>query len=165
MRKNVTITLYMSELIYDVENKTFLTGKARDNGTNFEESADMRANDDAENRNQVMRSIGNAFATLKSKLGEYLVIAGTTANNVQLSDQSNLVVALSMPGNYNTSANDSVTASMHQYIVNLAIAEWFTIFDKDDSADYLTMAAANLTTLREALNKRVRPVRKPITRF
>ena len=165
MRKNVTITLYMSELIYDVENKTFLTGKARGNGENYEESADMRANDDAENRNQVMRSIGNAFATLKSKLGEYLVIAGTTANNVQLSDQSNLVVALSMPGNYNTSANDSVTASMHQYIVNLAIAEWFTIFDKNDSTDYLTMAAANLTTLREALAKRVRPVRKPITRF
>lgn len=163
MKKYVTIKLYMSELIYDVENKTFLTGKARGNGENYEESADMRANDDAENRNQVMRSIGNAFSTLKTKLGEYLFEGGGSANNVQISDQSNLEVQLRMPSNYNTSANDTVAAAMHQYIVNLAIAEWYTIFDKADASDYLAMAAGNLVSLREALNKRVRPMRKPVS--
>lgn len=163
MRKTVTITLYMTELLYDVENKTYLTGEARDNGQNYEESADMKANDDAENRNQVMRSIGNAFGTLKTKLGEYLDEAGTTANNVLTSDQSNLQVVLSMPSNYNTSTKDTIATAMHQYIVNLAIAEWFNIFNKADSTEYLTMAAANLTNLREALNKRVRPVRRPVS--
>ncbi len=163
MRKTVTITLYMTELLYDVENKTYLTGEARDNGQNYEESADMKANDDAENRNQVMRSIGNAFGTLKTKLGEYLDEAGTTANNVLTSDQSNLQVVLSMPSNYNPSTKDTIATAMHQYIVNLAIAEWFNIFNKADSTEYLTMAAANLTNLREALNKRVRPVRRPVS--
>lgn len=162
-KKTVTVTLHMSEIIYDVENKTFLTGRARYNGQNFEESADMRANEDPENRNQVIRSIGNAFDTLKTKVSEYLVEAGTTSNNVQISDVDNLMIALQMPSNYNPATRDTISAALHQYIVNIAVAEWFNIFDKVDASDYLNMAAANLTQLREALNKRVRPERTAVT--
>lgn len=153
----------MSEIIYDVENKTFLTGRARYNGQNFEESADMRANEDPENRNQVIRSIGNAFDTLKTKVSEYLAESGTTSNNAQISDTDNLTVALQMPSNYNLATRDTISAALHQYIVNIAVAEWFNIFDKNDAGDYLNMAAANLTQLREALNKRVRPERTEVT--
>ncbi|MBR3625208.1 MAG: hypothetical protein IKN48_02495 [Bacteroidaceae bacterium] len=162
-KKAVTVTLYMSEIIYEVENKTFLTGRARDNGQNFEESADMRANADDENRNQIIRSIGNAFHTLKTKVSEYLVESGTSSNNVQISDSTNLTVALQMPSNYNPATRDTISAALHQYIVNIAVAEWFNIFDKNDAGDYLNMAAANLTQLREALNKRVRPERTEVT--
>ena len=152
----------MSEIIYDVENKTYLTGRARYNGQNFEESADMRANSDEENRNQVIRSIGNAFHTLKTKLSEYLVESGTSTNNAQISDSSNLSVTLQMPSNYNPTTRDTISSALHQYIVNVTVAEWFNIFDKNDATDYLNMAAANLTQLREALNKRVRPSRTEV---
>ena len=162
-KKAITVTLHMSEIIYDVENKTFLTGRARYNGQNFEESADMRANEDPENRNQVIRSIGNAFDTLKTKVSEYLAESGTTSNNAQISDTDNLTVALQMPSNYNLATRDTISAALHQYIVNIAVAEWFNIFDKNDAGDYLNMAAANLTQLREALNKRVRPERTEVT--
>ena len=67
-----------------------------------------------------------------------------------------------MPSNFNEAARTSLATAMSQYIENLAIGEWLTIFSKDDAADYMSMAAANLVQVREALSKRVRPQRKPV---
>lgn len=158
-RKSITITLYMSELIYDVQNKTYLTGRSRDNGNNHEEVANMQANDDDENANQVLRSLGNAFGTLKTKLSEYLVEAGTTANDALISSSTNLTVALTMPSNFNQATNDTITTALHQYMVNMAVADWFIITNKADATDYVNKAVANLQQVRESINKRVRPTR------
>ena len=158
----VKIELNMNELIYDVENKTSLTGNAHDNGQNYKESADMRATEVDEHRNQVMRSIGNAWATLKSELHEYLCASGTTADNIQLGDWDNLVACLAMPTNYDLATKDAIATGMHQYIVNMALTEWFNIFSKTDAAEYLKMAAANMQQIHRAINRRVRPQRRPV---
>lgn len=158
-KKVIAITLYMSELIYDVQNKTYLTGRSRQTGTNHEEVANMQANDDDENANQIMRSIGNAFANLKTKLSEYINESGTSTNDKQLSSTGNLTLSLNMPPNYNNASNDTISTALHQYLVNCAIGDWFTITNKNDASDYITLAAANLEQLREALNKRMRPTR------
>lgn len=160
-KKNVLITLYVSELVYDIENKTFLTGRSRENGDNHEEVANMQANDDDENLNQVLRSIGNAFAALKTKLSEYLDEDAMSGANELLSDETEtLSLPLQMPTNYNNSTIDTITAAMHQYVVNTAIGEWFTITNKTDAGDYISLAGQNLSALREALNKRIRPTRR-----
>ena len=158
-KKVIAITLYMSELIYDVQNKTYLTGRSRQTGTNHEEVANMQANDDEENANQIMRSIGNAFANLKTKLSEYINENGTSTNDKQLSSTGNLTLSLNMPPNYNNASNDTISTALHQYLVNSAIGDWFTITNKNDASDYITLAAANLEQLREAVNKRMRPTR------
>ena len=158
-KKVIAITLYMSELIYDVQNKTYLTGRSRQTGTNHEEVANMQANDDDENSNQIMRSIGNAFANLKTKLSEYINESGTSTNDKQLSSTGNLTLSLNMPPNYNNASNDTISTALHQYLVNSAIGDWFTITNKNDASDYITLAAANLEQLREAVNKRMRPTR------
>ena len=158
-KKIISITLYMSELIYDVQNKTYLTGRSRQTGTNHEEVANMQANDADENANQIMRSIGNAFANLKTKLSEYINESGTSTNDKQISSTGNLTLSLNMPPNYNNASNDTISTALHQYLVNCAIGDWFTITNKNDASDYITLAAANLEQLREALNKRMRPTR------
>ena len=158
-KKVISITLYMSELIYDVQNKTYLTGRSRQTGTNHEEVANMQANDDDENANQIMRSIGNAFANLKTKLSEYINESGTSTNDKQISSTGNLTLSLNMPPNYNNASNDTISTALHQYLVNSAIGDWFTITNKNDASDYITLAAANLEQLREAANKRMRPTR------
>lgn len=158
-KKVIAITLYMSELIYDVQNKTYLTGRSRQTGTNHEEVANMQANDDDENANQIMRSIGNAFANLKTKLSEYINENGTSTNDKQLSSTDNLTLSLNMPPNYNNASNDTISTALHQYLVNSAIGDWFTITNKNDASDYITLAAANIEQLREAVNKRMRPTR------
>lgn len=156
----VKIELIMSELIYDIENKTSLTGEARDKGQNYKESADMRVTEVDEHRNQVMRSIGNSFASLKSELSEYLCASGTTADNIQIEDVDELVACLGMPTNYDLATKDAIATAMHQYIVNMALTEWFNIFSKEDASEYLKMAAANILQIRKAINSRVRPQRK-----
>lgn len=161
-KKTISITLYMSELIYDVQNKTYLTGRSRNTGDNHEQVANMQANEDEENQNQIVRSIGNAYANLKTKLSEYIEDSGSTANNILLSASDNLQINLVMPSNFNPATNNTIGAALHQYIVNSAIGEWFTITNKADAADYLTLAAANLAEIREAINKRVRPTRSNV---
>lgn len=162
-KKTITITLYMSELIYDVQNKTYLTGRSRSTGNNHEEVAHMQANDDDENANQIARSIGNAFANMKTQLSEFIQSAGATANNQLISQTTNLSVELVMPSNFNQAVNDTVSTAMHQYLVNCAIGDWFTITNKNDAGDYVTLAAANIEEIRNAINKRVRPTRTSVT--
>lgn len=162
-KKTVTITLYMSELIYDVQNKTFLTGRSRDNGNNYAEVAHMQASDDEENGNQILRSIGNAFANLKTKLAEYIDDTNTTTtNNAQISESSNLQLALTMPSNFNQASADNIGAALHQYVVNQAIGDWFTITNKADAADYIALAQSNLNIALEAVSKRRRPTRPEV---
>lgn len=210
-RKAILMTLYISELVYDIQNKTYLTGRSRRTGANHEEVANMQANEDEENANQVLRSIQNAFGTLKTKLSEWLDEGGTSATDRLISDETeyysskledgvlgwsklegydgekcagvvskaselpasgitgsgtvyavvpNLTVTLVMPSNYNSSTRETINAALHQYIVNTSVGDWFTITNKADAADYYTLAAANIETIREAANKRVRPVRR-----
>jgi hypothetical protein len=159
----ITITLKPEELIYDVQNKTYITHRSRKKeGQNDDEAAYIAANDDEGNKDQILRSIGNAFAVLKSKLSEYLNDTGTTADDTQLTDKANLTLALNMPSNYNQSSRDAIAAAAHQYLVNVAVSEWFNMTDKQDAAEYVAMSQANLAALREAINKRQRP-KKPTT--
>ena len=158
-KKTLTVTLYLSELLYDVQNKTYLTGRSRQTGNNHEEVAHMQANEDEENENQILRSLGNAFANLKTKLSEYIEESGTTASNKLLSKNGTIQLALVMPSNFNQATSETISAALHQYLVNTAIGDWFTITNKNDATDYVTLAAANLEELREAVNKRVRPTR------
>jgi hypothetical protein len=161
--ENLTITLYKSELIYDVQNKTYLTGRSRQNGNNHEEVANMQANNDDENLNQLLRSIGNAHGSLKTKLAEFMKENDTTSNDKLYDDTGSLTLSLNMPSNYNNSTAETIATACHQYIVNMATADWFTITNKNDASDYMTLAAANLEQLREALNKRVRPTHTAVT--
>lgn len=158
-RKTLTITLVMSEILYDIMNKTHLTGRSRETGNNHEEVANMKANEDEENINQILRSIGNAFTNLKTKVSEYLEDKGTTANNILIDAETNLTLALSMPSNYNEATKETLASAMHRFLVNSSIAEWFTITNKNDAADYVSLSTADIETIREAINKRTRPKR------
>lgn len=166
--KTFTVKLYMSELIYDVQNKTYITGRSRYDGTNHETVANMQANEDDENENQILRSIGDAYSTLLGKIAEFVKIDSATPSadltkTDELGDaETDIQVVLKMPSNYNMVTSDAVTAAMHKYIVNMAIHEWFTLTNKNDSEIYLARANANIEQLREAINKRVRPDRKNI---
>lgn len=163
-KKQITITLYMSELIYDVQNKTYLTGRSRDDGKNDAEVANMKANDDEENSNQIVRTIGNSFSYLKTKLSEYIDNdKSTTASNIISNSTANLVVTLDMPSNYNTANNDAVALAMHKYIVNTSLMEWFNITNKNDAKEYSELAVMSLNELAEAINKRTRPTRTEVT--
>ena len=188
----VVISESISELIYDIENVTHITGRSADQGTNPEQVANMQANGDESELNQMLRSIGNAFSYIKTKMSEYLSDTGTTANNglleattpepntgadkdtkpyldpdgVATSDKTLakqidnvLKITLSMPPNYNQSANDSIANSVHQYVVNKALGDWYKETFPNNAKAYYDLAMQNIVEIREAVSKRARPTR------
>ncbi len=158
--QTVFLDLDINEIVYDIQNKTYLTGKSRRDGQNHEKVANMQANDDEENANQVLRSVSMAFSNLKTKLGEYLDLTKTSANNELVSLEEPLRIGLIMPSNYNLSTIDTIAAASHQYIVSMAVSDWFTITNKADSPEYKALADVSLQIISEAVNKRKRPVRQ-----
>lgn len=188
----VVISESISELIYDIENVTHITGRSADQGNNPEQVANMQANGDESELNQMLRSIGNAFSYIKTKMSEYLSDTGTTANNGLLEattpklntgedkdekpyiDESGastadktlaaqvdnvLKITLSMPPNYNQSANDSIANSVHQYMVNKALGDWYKETFPNNAKAYYDLSMQNIVEIREAVSKRVRPTR------
>jgi hypothetical protein len=157
-KKNVTITLYMSEMIYDVQNKSYLKGRSMVD-QDPARVAYMQANDDDENLNQVLRSIGGAFGSLKSELSEYIEESASTGNNI-LQPNEDIIVALKMPSNFNEAAVKVVSEGLHKYIVNMALAEWYKNTDPNDFDSYMKLAIENMKEVRDGINKRLRPVRQ-----
>lgn len=155
------LTLDIQELVYDIQNKTYLTGRSRGDGKNYRQVALMQANNDDENLNQIMRSIGNALAKVKSELSESLRSSAKEANNTLNVDVKSIPLTLIMPDNFNNSAVDSIISAIHQFIVAYVTSEWFMITNKTDSDDYNHLAETSLEMLRESLCKRSKPSRTP----
>ncbi|MDE5814101.1 MAG: hypothetical protein K2H72_07435 [Muribaculaceae bacterium] len=160
----IAIKIDIRELVYDIQNKTYLTGRSRSDGKNYRQVALMQANDDDENGNQIMRSIRNAIAKVKGELSEVLKATATEADNTLNTDQTAEILTLDMPGNFNNAATDSIAAAIHRYIVASVTAEWFMITNKPDTEDYASLAEESLEQLRESLCKRSKPSRTPVTK-
>ena len=160
MKKSIQLTLKMSELIYDIQNKTYLTGRSLSNGSNHSHVANMQANDDDENEAQVLRSITTAYAILRNRLSEYIEASDLMTNNDSLTTEDSLLINLMMPSNFNAGVTKTIGEACHQFIVATAIADWFAITAKGETSDYTATANCALATLEEALCKRRRPSRQ-----
>ena len=158
----IKININVKELVYDIQNKTYLTGRSRSDGKNYRQVALMQANNDDENLNQILRSIGNAFAKVKAELAEVLTGHDTQGNNTLNISTESEELFLEMPENFNQAATDSIIAAIHQYIVAFATSEWFMITNKQDTEDYKRLSETSLELLRESLCKRTKPSRATI---
>lgn len=167
-KKTLTVTLEVKELMHDIMNKAYLTGQAReaDGSKGYEAASNMQASEDEDNSYQLRRSLANAFSALKSLLGEYLDEDKDSSNNrIQktIDDDGQLQLAFLLPSNYNNASADSLGNGIHAYLVDMALAEWFTITNKADAQDYLNHSTVSLETVKRALYKRSRPTRPTYT--
>lgn len=163
-KKTLTISQQVKELVYDIQNKAYLTGQAREaEGTKgYEAASNMQASDDVENSYQIRRSLANAFASLKSLLGEYLSEDKSTSNNLINSEIDNdgiLQLAFELPSNYNNSSADALGNGIHAYLVDMALGDWFAITNKEDAQTYIAHSSISLENVKRALYKRSRPER------
>ncbi|MCM1356434.1 MAG: hypothetical protein NC212_08525 [Staphylococcus sp.] len=167
-KKVITVTQEVRELMFDVTNKAFLTGRAREaeKTKDYESASNMQASEDEEDSYQLRRSLANAFSSLKSLLGEYLDEDKTTTNNLidkAIDDDGQLTLAFRLPSNYNNASADSLGKGIHAYLVDMVLSEWFTITNKNDAQDYVNHAASSLEIVKRALYKRSRPNRPSFT--
>lgn len=159
MKQSINLQLKMSEIIYDIQNKTYLTGRSISNGMPTSHIANMQANDDDENAAQILRSITMAVALLRNRFAEYLDGDDITSNNDILKATDNISFALSMPSNFNGNVAQTIGEAAHQFIVAKAICDWFAITAKGETSDYNEVADQSLKVIEETLCKRSRPSR------
>ena len=163
-KKVLTITEEVRELVYDIQNKAFLTGRTHEatKETGYESASNMQASNDAEDSYEIKRSIADAFATLKGLLGEWLVEEKSTTNNRidrAIDDGGQLTLVLNLPSNYNSAAGESVGNNVHAYLVASALARWFAITNKGEAEGYAARATSHLEMAKRALYQRRRPER------
>ena len=151
-KKNLTVKLKVQELMFDIMNKAYLTGQAREaGGKGYEEASNMQASEDDENSYQLRRSLANAFSGLKSILGEYLDENKTTTNNLiqnEIDSDGELKLDFKLPSNYNSASSDAMGNNIHAYLVDVALSDH---------------SAASLEVVKRALYKRSRPTRPTYT--
>lgn len=158
-KKKVTATIDIKELLYDIMNETYLRGRTIQNGENHKEVASMYASEDDENLDKLLRSIKKGFAEVKTELAEYLDEDGTSTDNSRYDGESDLVLNLTMPSNFNEAATAGVGEAIHDYLKNTAIAEWYLVTNKADAEEYITLAQKSLVSIQQAVSKRSRPKR------
>ena len=158
-KKNVTATIDIKELLYDIMNETYLRGRTIQNGENHKEVASMYASEDDENLDKLLRSIKKGFAEVKTELAEYLDEGGTTTDNSRYDGESDLELSLTMPSNFNEAATTGVGEAIHDYLKNTAIAEWYMVTNKADAEQYVALAQKSLVSIQQAVSKRSRPKR------
>lgn len=167
-KKTLTVTQQVKELVFDIQNKAYLTGQAREaeGKKTYEAASNMQASDDIENSYQIRRSLANAFSALKSLLGGYLSEDKSTSNNLiqkEIDDDGVLELAFELPSNYNNSSADALGNGIHSYLVDMALGDWFSITNKEDAQDYISHASVSLENVKRALYKRARPTRPSYT--
>lgn len=163
-KKTLTVTQQVKELVYDIQNKAYLTGQAREaeGKKSYEASSDMQASDDTESVYQIRRSLASAFSSLKSLLGEYLSEDKTTCDNLipkEIDNNGTLVLAFELPGNYNNASADGLGEGIHAYLVDMALGDWFAITSKEDAEACIARSSISLENVKRALYKRCRPER------
>lgn len=155
------VKIKVGEVIYDVENKTYLTGRARADEKNYVSVANMQLNDDAENRNQVIRTIETALAELSVLMSQYLKTGYEPVDN-QLDaklDEKEIKFEFMLPANYDMLAGEALGAAMHDYLVARATGDWFAITNKPDAERYVALAKEISDRIVRILSKRKRPER------
>ena len=149
----------MSELIYDFQNKAFLTGRSRRAADmDAEAASNIQASDDEEDKNQALRQ--NAYSKLLVELSESVRTgSGTTASNELIDGDTNITINLSLPSNYPLALKDALTSSIHDYIINKALMDWFVITNPNEAKTYSELSVTAIKNLHETFNRRERPSR------
>lgn len=186
-KQTLEVKLYLSELMYDVQQKAWRTGESMRGGDAASEEQASRVEELSDDgKDVVLRAFGNAYGVLRTEIGEYVVEGCAMADNLLLpevrkrivrgvvigyggvpagnvgdeTEDNTLVVLLRVPMNFNLGVRQAVVAAMHAYMVDCAMAEWLMVSAAaGGAAQWLERAKVDLLTLRAALNKRIRPTR------
>lgn len=183
-KQTIEIKLYMSEMVYDVVQRAFLTGDAVKTNENAEQAAKIQELED-EKKDLILRSFGNSLGLIRQQLGEYIVEDGHYADNLLLQEtrekmksglifgfrgrpaeadeservDNTIVFLLRVPSNWQKASKDAIASALHALMVNNALVDWFTIYAPDRVEAYAASSAADLATLKAAINSRQRPTR------
>lgn len=153
--KKITITLKKEEILYDVENTTYLIGNSRSTGDNFEQVSNIQNSGEGEDRNFILRSVENAFDEVKRNLSRYIDETKVAANNALMVETGDFVLSLNVVDMFNEASTDSLKSAAHGYIVSSALMDWFANVKPDEMVIYQNRKSeANISMLSSLYRKK-----------
>lgn len=157
--KDITITLKKNEILYDIENTTYLVGNSRSTGENFEQVSNMQNSGEGEDRNFVLRSIETAYAEVKRILSRYINEDMDAVNNDLMLATGDFVLSLNVVDVFNESATESLKGAAHEYIIASALMDWFANVKPDEMTIYQTRKQEASVNLLASLYRKKAPAR------
>lgn len=163
--KILTIRLKVSDVIYDIRNKAWLTARARDNGTNFKQVAFLKPDNEGGDLSQLMRSVIGAWRKLLALFAEYIPADEDVPDEDFVADADAdtrleyLEQTLWMPNNFNEGLRATIADTAHKYVVARALGEWLRLNVSADADKFLAEAEALYGEIWTSLGARVRPER------
>lgn len=165
----VTITLYRSEIDYDIGMITHVVAnRALAAGATFEQAYNYSNTDDFNGEaNLVMRFEESAINELIAALGRYLPETIISSNNsLSIAEVESFDFPFVLPDTFNLSFVRPLRSAMHDYVVNRTLFEWFKNSKPDEAVNYRDLYEDALGKTVVYLNKRTKPVRiKPYPRI
>ncbi len=157
--KDITITLKKDELLYDVENTSYLVGNSRSTGDNFEQVSNIQNSGEGEDRNFILRSVENAFNEVKRNLSRYIDETKTASNNALMADTGDFVLTLKVVDVFNEASTDTLKSATHEFIVSSALMDWFANVKPDEMVIYQNRKVEANISMLSALYRKKAPAR------
>lgn len=158
-KEKIIIDLILSELVYDIQERTHKIGEFVDNGENAAAVSLMQVSNDEDIKNVILRKIETATASIKVMLEKYMDNKLSQTDNILRDDCTNITLVLNVPGNFNHAVVDRIIKAAHDYIVHSVIGDWFMLTNPERAEEYIKQAAIDETELLYSINTRVRPER------
>lgn len=155
--KEVNITLQYDELLYDIQNRTYLLGRGREGE---KPQALTQSTDDAESLNPAKRYVDRGLSMARDAVSEWCPYGAIVADNRLGSGSGSVTFTLRMPTNYNDGSTPALAAAIHDYVASSTIAEWLNDVSPNDASRYTLSSAEALAKVKEAVLSRKRPERR-----
>ena len=161
--KTITITLKKGELLYDVENTSYLVGNSRSTGDNFEQVSNIQNSGEGEDRNFILRSIEKAFNEVKRNLSRYIEESKLTSSNALMIETGDFALTLKVVDVFNEASTDTLKSATHEFIVTSALADWFANVKPDEMVIYQNRKVEANISMLSALYRKKAPTRPTTT--
>ena len=157
--KTITITLKKDELLYDIENTSYLVGNSRSTGENFEQVSNIQNSGEGEDRNFILRSIETAYNEVKRNLSRYIDETMVASNNALMDETGDFVLTLNVVDMFNEASTDTLKSSAHEFIISSALLDWFANVKPDEMVVYQTRKLEANRSILSALYRKKAPIR------
>lgn len=152
--KDITISILKSDLVFSIQNTTHKLGKsiALDDGSNLTHVCEMQANNGEQDAAIIDTAINECFSDVMNKVEPY-VASYTTGEN--------LVLNFSFPSNWNGGAELGLNAQIFKYLTDGAVYKFLINVNMNLAERYFQQQQSAGSRIKELINSRIAPVRKP----
>ncbi len=166
MNINATITIDLSEVLYDIRNKTHIDSEVlnRTDDKTFMLASLMQVSDEDSTlyyiRRSLVRSYNDLLLIFKEFIEQPALVNADNQLPTEIEQDGTIRLRLTLPFNYDRNALSILSQSIHNYLVNSTIGDWYTSTSKENSEIYLTQAEADKMQITASLYSRKRPIKK-----